>query len=140
MPISKGGALLLNTLKDELFPELRKLKDLLVRLQKIRTGFTIYSSELNSIEKDYAKVSENFFAVVRKLQTPDVLFESLESKDEPQHIADYFRFNEAMNRSIGGGLNDIEIIDRTLDRKSQNVQHTRTFLLSIVALLLAVWH
>ncbi len=134
--ISEGGKRILDTVQKELFPSLEKLKDILVRIQKVRISWQLYSLELHKLEKEYYQASSDFFSTVRKLQTPDILFSGLENN--PQHIVDYFQFQGAFQNNIAQGINYIEIIDRTLDRKAQNIQNNRIFLISITAIVISL--
>ena len=134
--ISEGGKRVLTTVKDELFPCINKLKDVLVSTQKIRISYQLYSPVLVSLEKEYIKICSEFFEIVRKLDTPDILFQGLQKND--QNIVAYFQFQEGFKRSIDKGLNYVEIIDRTLDRKTQNIQNNRTFLISVLAIVISV--
>jgi len=63
IPISEGAKIILDTVKDELFPAVGKLKKLLNSLQKCRVSFQLYSSRLNEFEEEYASTSDTFFAV-----------------------------------------------------------------------------
>src|SRR3970040_1750600 len=90
--ISEGGKRILNTVQDELFPVLNRLKELLLSVQKCRTMIPIYSPKLNRLESEYSDVSSEFFTVVRKLETPDILFENLDKNS--QNIASYFSFQD----------------------------------------------
>mgnify|MGYP001561891979 CR=1 FL=1 len=136
IPVSEGGKRILNTIKDELFPVIKRLKDILVRVQKVRISYQLYSTTLSNLETEYALVSGDFFEVVRKLQTPDLLFKGL--VDNPQYVADYFQYQEAFQKNIEQGLNYVEIIDRTLDRKIQNIQSNKTFLISVTAIVISI--
>jgi len=136
IPVSTGGRRILNTVKEELFPVIDRLKDILVHVQKVRISYQLYSPILSNLEKEYTQVSADFFEVVRKLQTPDVLFDGL--SDNPQNIVDYFQYQGAFQKNIEQGLNYVEIVDRTLDRKTQSIQNTRTFLISIIAIVVSI--
>ncbi|HEY9584793.1 MAG TPA: hypothetical protein VJI33_04435 [Candidatus Paceibacterota bacterium] len=134
--VSDGGKKILNTVKDELFPILNQLKDLLVSIQKCRINFSIYSKELSDLELKYSDLATSFFTVTKKLKTPDILFSGLD--DNPQNIADYFQFQDAFSLSIEEGTKYVEIIDRTLDRKSQNIQNFRTIILAFTAIVISI--
>jgi hypothetical protein len=135
--ISEGGKRILNTVKDELFPLTEKLKDLLIRAQRIRsTFFETNSRKLFELEAEHSQVSADFFVVATKLQTPDILFKGI--KDDPQNIADYYQFQVAFQKNIDQGIGYMEIIDRTLDRKIQNIQNKITLAISIIAILVAI--
>jgi len=135
IPISEGGKRVLTTIKDELFPCINKLKDVLVRTQKVRISYQLYLKILTVLEKEYNEISSKFFDVVRKLDTPDILFLGLE--DDKQNMVAYFQFQEGFKRTIDQGLTYVEIIDRTLDRKTQNIQNNRTFLISVLAIVIS---
>ena len=136
LEISRGGKLILNTIKDELFPCIKNLKDLIIKIQKCHIKFPLYSFELNKLEKEYLEVSEKFFTVSIKLQTPDILFKDLE--EDPRYIVDYFQYKEAIGQTIVDGSKIIEIIDRTLDRKRQNIENNRALYISITAIVLSI--
>lgn len=136
-PISEGGKRILNSVKDELFPLLEKTKDVMVRIQKIRISHQLNSPRLNELENEYSDIMARFFEVVRKLQTPDILFMGLKQEDT-QNIVDYFNYQNAFQKNIEQGLNYVEIIDRTLDRKMQNIQNNRAFLFSILAIIISI--
>jgi len=136
LKISEGGKRILNTCQKELFPTINKLKELLISIQKCRISYQLYSSNLNKLEKEYYEISLNFFEVSRKLETPDIIFEGLEG--EAQYMADYFQYQNAFLQNLSDGKNYVEIIDRTLDRKSQSIQNNRTFLLAVVAIIVAL--
>ncbi len=136
LPIRPGGKRILDTVKDRLFPITNRLKDILVRVQKIRVSYQLYSPTLSSLDKEYTEASGDFFEVVRILQTPDLLFEGL--GDNPEPIVDYFQYQEAFQKNIEQGLNYVEITDRTLDRKTQSIQNNRTFLVSLLAIIISL--
>lgn len=136
LKVSEGGKRILNTCQKELFPTLNKLKELLISIQKCRISFQLYSRQLDKFEKDYHNVSLVFFEVSRKLETPDIIFEGLSG--EAQYIADYFQYQNAFLQNLADGRNYVEIIDRTLDRKNQNIQNNRTFLLAIIAIVVSL--
>lgn len=137
IPVTPGLRRILSTIKDELFPQIDNLKNLLVEIQSCRISYQLYSSRLSSLEKKYSNVSEDFFEVVKKLETPDILFKGVEGGE--RNIADYFQFQGAFKQNISEGVGYIEIIDRTLDRKIGTIQNTRTFLISIVALVVSIY-
>ena len=135
IPVTSGQKIIMNTVQKELFPTLESLKELLVRIQKLRIAFPLYSRELSLIEKEYTQIAVDFFEVTRKLQTPDILFK--DSKDD-QNMVDYFQFRGAFIQNISEGASYIEIIDRTLDRKSEMIQNSRTLFLALVALVVSI--
>lgn len=134
-PATTGQKIIMNTIQKELFPTLESLKELLVRIQKLRIIFPLYSKELSLIEKDYEKTAVAFFEVTRKLQTPDILFK--DSKED-RNIVDYFQFRGAFVQNISEGASYIEIIDRTLDRKRGTIQNSRTLFLALSALVVSI--
>ena len=125
----------MNTVHKELFPTLESLKELLIRTQKLRIVFPLYSKELVLIEKEYRQTAVDFFEVTRKLQTPDILFK--DSKED-KNIVDYFQFRGAFVQSISEGSSYVEIIDRTLDRKRETIQNSRTLFLALLALVVSI--
>lgn len=133
MPISAGGKRVLNTVKDDLFPILKELRDLLLRVHRSRPPFPLYSPNLSSLTLEFEELSASFFGVVRKLETPDILFSGL--TEDPRNIADYFQFQGAFLKQIEEGGKYIEIIDRTLDRKTQAIQNSRTLVLALIAII-----
>ncbi len=137
IPISIGGKKILNTVKDELFPIINDLKSILISVQRIRISYQLYSLDLSKTEKEYTQEVVKFFEVVRKLQTPDLLFEGLDG--DFQNMADYFQYQGAFQKVIEQGLNYVEIIDRTLDRKTQNIQSNRVFLISVIAIVISIF-
>ncbi len=128
---------MLDAVKDELFPVSKNLKELLIDVQKYRIKFPIFSKHLSILENRYEEVSKNFYAIVKKLETPDDLFEGLENN--PQDIASYFQFQPAISKSIQEASKYIEIIDRTLDRKRERIQNFRTLLLAVIAIIVSVF-
>jgi hypothetical protein len=136
IPLSDGGKIMLNIVKDELFPLQNDLKNLLLDTQKCRISLPFYSKKLNSLENKYFELSIKFFDIVRKLETPDILFKGL--KDDPLNIANYFQFHEAISKNINEGSKYIEIIDRTLDRKKEIIQNFRTLILAFVAIIISI--
>lgn len=136
IPLSEGGKIMLNIVKDELFPLQNDLKNLLLDIQKCRIKLPFYSKKLNLLENKYFELSIKFFDIVRKLETPDILFKGL--KDDPLNIANYFQFHEAISKNINDGSKYIEIIDRTLDRKKEMVQNFRTLILAFAAIIISI--
>jgi hypothetical protein len=136
IPVSEGVKILLNTIQKELFPILNELKQLLVDIQELRIKFPLYSKKLNEYNKKYQQITKRFFITVQKLETPDILFKDIPSN--PQDMAGYFQFQGAMGKNIEEGSKYIEIIDRTLDRKSQNIFNSWTVFLAIVAIIISV--
>lgn len=134
--LSKGAKHILDTVQKDLFPCIEKLKDVLVRTQKVRVSYQLYSRTLYSLDKEYNDVCSGFFDVVRKLDTPDILFHDLDN--DAENMAAYFQFRGGFKSNIDQGLNYIEIIDRTLDRKTQNIQNNRTFLISLIAIVISL--
>jgi hypothetical protein len=135
--ISEGGRIILNTVKDELFPLTEKLKNILVRVHSYRsTLLETNSKQLYEIESEYSRVSADFFVVTTKLQSSDLLFKDLPG--EPQNIADYFQYQDAFQKNIDQGIGYIEIIDRTLDRKIQDIHNKVTLVISILAILISI--
>jgi hypothetical protein len=132
-PISEADKIILNTIKDELFPVLNELKLLVVRVYKCRVLFLFYSSELRRIQSEYEKVSTDFFVVTTKLETPDILFKGL--GDNPDNIVSYFRYQKVVSERINEGVKAVEIIDRILDRKTQTIQNSWTHLLAVIAIV-----
>lgn len=137
IPVTPGQRIILNTVKDELFPQINNLKTILVEIQACRISYQLYSSKLSALVERYSNVSKNFFEVVKKLETPDILFERVEG--EERNIVDYFQFQGAFKQNISEGVGYVEIIDRTLDRKVGTIQNTRTFLISIIALVVSIY-
>ena len=136
IPISDAGRVILNTVKDELFPLTNELKDILVQTQQVRISYQVYSERVNKLDKRYSELCTKLFVVIRKLETPDILFEGL--GDTPQHMIDYFNFQQATQKSINDAVNYVEITDRTLDRKMQSIQNNRTMLVSLIAVLISI--
>lgn len=132
MKITPGQRKILDTVKDELFPQVDNLKSILVDIQACRISYQLYSLKLSSLEKRYSKVLKDFFEVVKKLETPDILFEGVGGGE--RNIVDYFQFQGVFKQNISEGIGYVEIIDRTFDRKVGTIQNTRTFLISIIAL------
>lgn len=137
IPITPGQRIIMQTVKDELFPCIEKLKDLLVEIQKCRISYQLYSPKLIDIESSYYEISESFFEVVKKLETPDILFKNADGGE--RNIVDYFQFRGAIKDNIAEGLNYVEIIDRTLDRKAGTIVNNRTFLISIIAVIISIY-
>lgn len=133
--VTPGQKRIMDTVQSELFPTLNLLKSLLVRIQKIRIKFPLYSRELTLTQKEYEKASAEFFEIARKLQTPDLLFHDMK---EDRNIVDYFQFRGAFEQNISEGFSYVEIIDRTLDRKQSAIQNSRTLILALVALLVSL--
>ena len=77
------------------------------------------------------------FEVVKKLETPYLIFEGMDGGE--RNIVDYFQFQGAFKQNISEEVGYVEIIDRTLDRKVGTIQNTRTFLISIVALVVSIY-
>ena len=77
IPVTSGQKVILETIKSELFPQIEKLKDVLMKIQACRISFQIYSKELQGIENDYYIASKGFFEIVKKLETPDILFKNV---------------------------------------------------------------
>jgi chromosome segregation ATPase len=137
IPVSEGTKRMLNLVKDEFFPITNEIKELLIEIQKIRIKIPIFSKKLNNLEKEYEDVSKRFYSVVKKLETPDDLFEGLESNQ--QDIVGYFQFQKPIANNINSSSKYIEIIDRTLDRKKERIQNFRTLVLAIVAIVISVF-
>lgn len=139
IPLSVGGQVMLNVVHKELLPMLNKIRELLINIQKCDIKCPLYSRELNDLEKNYINVVSAFFLIIKKIESPDELFKGLEIKqDDFQHIADYFQFQPAISKSVAEGFGYIEIADRTLDRKKQTIQNTRSFLLAVISILIAI--
>jgi hypothetical protein len=136
--LTPGQRKILETVKNELFPQIENLKKLIVNVQACRISYQLFSFKLQNLEKEYATVSKRFFEVVKKLETPDILFEGIEG--EERNIVDYFQFQGAFKQNIGEGLTYVEIIDRTLDRKAGTIQNNRTFLISIIAIVVSIYY
>lgn len=136
IPLSEGTKILLNTIQTELFPILNNLKQLLVDIQGLRINFPLYSKKLNNYNLKYQTIAKDFFTVVQKLETPNILFKGLPSN--PQDIASYFEFHEAMSKNISEGSRYVEIIDRTLDRKQQTIFNSWTIFLAALAIVMSV--
>jgi hypothetical protein len=135
IPITESGKRILDTVKDELFPLLEDMKNILVDVHACRISYQIYSCELNQINDRYLEKSTKIFQVIQKLQTPDILFQGLENTD--QNAVDYFQYKMTFEKNIGEAFVYTEIIDRTLDRKFQSIQNTRTIWISMLALVLS---
>jgi hypothetical protein len=136
LQITEGGKKILNTVSAELFPVVKRMKELLIKVQKCRP-FSLYSPELIELEKEYYEISAQFFTVATKLETPDILFEGFNKEKEEPMIA-YFQYRGAFVQNIDEGAKYIEIIDRTLDRKNQNIQNFRTFIIAIIAVVVGI--
>jgi hypothetical protein len=134
--ITEGGKIILNTVKDELFPTVNMLKDLIVKIHSCRIRFPLYSAELNKIRNEYESVSVTFFDVAKKLETPDILFANMH--DDPQLMVSYFQYKNAFESAINEGVKAVEIIDRSVDRKSQVIQNSWTYLLAVVAIIASI--
>ncbi|GEM_PF-1802394 len=143
VPESPAARRILITVKDELFPILNKLRDLLVRVQKCRIGYQLYSPELRALDVEYSIVSGEFFVLHKKMSTPDLLFEGLSettdasSHPAPQLVFEYNRFQFAFSKLLDEGVSYTEIIDRTLDRKTQSLNNNRTFSLAVIAIFVS---
>lgn len=136
LKISKGTKRILDTMQQDLFPSLSRLRELLVRIQKFRISSQLYSTELHKLELEYSGISTSFFTIVKKLETPDILFEGLEG--ESQNMIDYFQWQNAFSKNLDEGSKYIEIIDRTLDRKNQSIQNNRTFVFALLAIFISL--
>jgi hypothetical protein len=53
-------------------------------------------------------------------------------------MIDYFQWQGVFKDNIKEGVEYIEIIDRTLDRKMGAIQNNRTFLISVIALVISI--
>jgi len=137
IPITDGQRKILETVKDELFPQLVNLRNLLVRIQECRIYYQLHSFKLHELDKEYSRVSRDFFVVVQKLETPDILFEGVAGGKE--NIVHYFQFAGAFKQKIAEGVGYVEIIDRTLDRKIGTIRTTRIFLISIIAIVISIY-
>jgi hypothetical protein len=138
IPITTGQQKILETLWNDLFPQIEVLKDLMVNIQACRVSCQIYSLKLNQLEKRYSEASQTFFGVVKKLETPDILFQDTENAKDNNMVA-YFQYQSAFKQNIAEGISYVEIIDRTLDRKSGSVQNNRTLLISLFALFASIY-
>ena len=127
----------LMVVKDELFPQIEKIKKLMVDIQACRITYQLYSKQLNKLEKDYTILSKEFFGVVRKLETPDLLFESMGDSDS--NAVAYFKFQTGFGKTISEGVGYIEVIDRALDRKLGQINNNRTLLIALIAILIPLW-
>lgn len=137
IPVTPGQRRILDTIKDELFPQIESLKKLIVEIQTCRISYQLYSRKLGILDAEYSRISKSFFEVVKKLETPDILFEGIEGGEK--NVVDYFQFQNAFKQKIAEGVSYIEIIDRTLDRKIETIRNTRTFLISIIALVISIY-
>ncbi len=135
-PVSQGTQRILVTVHSELFPTIKELRELLLETQKIRISYFLFSNKLTNRKLEYAKVATSFFTAVKKLETPEILFDGL--TNDMEYMADYFQLQGAFLSNIETGLRYIEIIDRTLDRKCQDIQNNRTLILAIVAILITI--
>lgn len=135
IPVNEGAKRILNTLKDELFPLSNQLKELLLKIQRLRIKFPIYSKSLNDLELEYFALSEKFFTITQKLETPDILFVGLEGS---QPMIDYFQYEATISKTISETSKYVEIIDKTLDRKNQTIQNFRTLSLAIIAIAISI--
>lgn len=136
IPVSEGTKVMLDTIQNELFPVLEKLKKLLVDVQSCRIRFPLYSPKLNSLEIEYGDISVDFFNVARKLDTPDILFKGL--KEDTQNIASYLQFRNVTAEKISDGSRYLEILDRTLDRKKESIINAWTLVLAFLAILVSI--
>lgn len=138
IPLTEGAKIILNTIKDEFFPIQKELMLLLKEVQELRIKNLVYSREIHDLNKKYEELSPNFFDIAIKLKTPDILFKSLERNNSMQNMASYFQFKNAIEDSINEGFKYIEIIDRTLDRKNEKIQNSRTLILALLALIISM--
>ncbi len=127
----------MNTVKDELFPVLNDLNQLMLEIHSLRIVFPLYSSELKKYDSKYQDIAGKFFTIVQKLETPDILFEGL--PENPQDIASYFQLEAAFRKNIARGSRYIELLDRILDRKRQTIFNSWTLLLGAIAILVGLF-
>lgn len=137
IPVSEGTKRMLDTFQKELLPALDSMRKLVIEVQSCRITFPFYSHKLTVLQKKYNEISIEFFNVVRKLETPDILFKDI--SENPQNIASYLQFQPAMSKSIADGSNYIEILDRALDRKNESIQNTRTLAIAMIAIFISIY-
>lgn len=135
-PVSQGTQRILVAVQSELFPAIKELRELLLETQKIKIPYFLFSNELTKRKLGYTEVTTRFFTVVKKLETPEILFEGL--TNDMEYMSDYFQLQGAFLSNIETGLRYVEIIDRTLDRKSQDIQNNRTITLAFIAILISI--
>ncbi len=125
------------TFKDELHEPLEKLKELFVTSQKIRITANLYSRKLSQLEREYSTVLPELFEVIRKLDTPDLLFKDLDVNDG-ERLGAYFSAKPAIQSATAEVMKYTEVIDKAIDRKNQTIHNNRTLIASVVALFLSV--
>ena len=138
IPVTNSERRILEVVKDELFPQIEDLKKVMVDLQSCRISWQVFSKRISKLEKDYSEVSGRFFGVVRKLETPDILFSGLEVEDV-SNMSAYFNYQHAFKQNLSEGIGFVEIIDRTLDRKIGRINNNRTLWLAIVAIMISIY-
>lgn len=137
IPITSSEQRILMVVKEELFPQIEKIKKLMVDIQTCRTTYQLYSKQLNELEREYTSISKEFFSVVRKLETPDILF--VDINDDNSNVVAYFKYKQGFSQSISEGVGYIEVVDRTLDRKLGKINNNRTLLIALAAVLIPLW-
>lgn len=78
-PVTPGQKVILETVQKELFPQIDKLKDLLVKIQSCRISFQIYSLQLQQIEKEYYIVAKHS-ETLEELVVYEALYDNPEVK------------------------------------------------------------
>jgi hypothetical protein len=137
IPVSQPEKRILETFRVEFFPEIQKLKDVLIRIQGCKLYMRLYSPQLPTLEQEYLNTVSKLFLIDRKLTTLDVLFEGLTNTAE--NMQAYFKYQVMIKEKLSEMSSYIEIIDRTLDRKKQTLQNNRTLVIAVVALIVGLF-
>lgn len=137
-----GADILLKAMLDDFFPLEKKINSCLVEIQKIRIPYYfLFSKKLNDLTVKYENLSAEYFSLVNVINNPDLLFENFKDKNKgvPDYMIGYMQFKPGIQNNINQVNINLEIIDRTLDRKHQNLQNKITLFLAVFSIVLGVF-
>ncbi len=126
--------------KDELFPVINKLKNSCESIFSYKQSFrnTLSDKQLLDLIDNHKNISRDFFVLYKKFTTPDLLFESIKDRNNPQVMVDYFNFNEVVEKSLNEGFRLLEISERQIDRKVNSFYQLSTTILSSIAIVVSI--
>lgn len=146
-PFGHDGAskILLDFTKNELFPIKNNLMDFLIEVSTFKPNIvkSFYRKKLNRIENKYIDLTKLFSDLLRKYETPDIIFKSLDVPNQDKEkigyvMKTYMNFATSIKPILGDCLRLLEIIDRAISNKRNVADFKMSIILSIIAITIAL--
>ena len=142
----ESGEVIARFVKDELFEELVKIRDLAIEASDYKSGFfeSFLMMDLRQLENKFVKSTSNFLKLYKKWNTPDILYQNLKiNPDDPQKMGpamqDYFNSQQAVMQHFNEGFRLIEYINSLILPIKTTSYNRISILVSLIAIVVSVF-